>query len=703
MVKLERINLKFDKVLLEDGKIVIPKGKVTTIVGDSGIGKSSLLYLIGLFSSNLEYEYIFEENLINLKNDSEISYYKRSKIGYIFQDNSLIDSLTVYENIKLAIRLASLEIIEEEIHKLLEYVHLDENILRKYPKQLSGGEKQRIAIAVTLAKKPDLIIADEPTSSLDEKNEDMILEIFQKIAKEDKMVVIATHNSKIKDASDVCYEISSRKINLIKGSIDEEIKTTNTNNYKKLKSISNKYLLQYTKSRNRKSKFQKKFVLFLCSVVIALSATISVVGSSFVDEAGVALNDISEREVFVLNKTFPSNDNMNMEEHISFNDESYNSILGISEVDNVYDYFEFGDYHKYTTTSTSADGVSNIKVLKDNNQEIYDFSYDKKFYNGYVIVPYYEEQEFFKQANVIENNDDSNFKVYVNQNMADLLSISLQDKDVEIEFEASVPVKVIETIAQVNNNDDDGVDDYEIDYDVAIKTIVNANVIGVLENHQAYTTSSSNVIYMEYNQMKELQQEFIYRFETEEEKIEGVVYEKWLPSSMIIYVKNYADVDSVKSKVSSIDPNIVTVSSYQDLESFVNLIDMIQQNAFMFISVVLLVIFILMTIIQMNEIVHRKYEIALLKANGFKKMHIFKLVMIESIYSIIIITITAFIISLLFQFILNILLFGDASLSFSVFNVIFHILVIAFLSIVLPTIVTLYRINKYNPNEILRN
>ena len=181
MITIKNINIEFDRMIISNAEVTIADSSITAITGKSGSGKTSLLYLLGLISSNSSYEYTFDGNVIDLNSDSQISQFRKSKISYIFQDNTLIDSLSVKENIDLVSRIAGRPATDAEIEAYLRFVELDIDS-SIYPKKLSGGEQQRVAVACAIAKNPDLIIADEPTSALDRHNADIIIRILQKYA-----------------------------------------------------------------------------------------------------------------------------------------------------------------------------------------------------------------------------------------------------------------------------------------------------------------------------------------------------------------------------------------------------------------------------------------------------------------------------------------------------------------------------------------
>lgn len=203
MIVLSNINLEFDRILVRNGSIAIPDNRITVITGKSGSGKTSLLYLIGLMSSNTGYDYRFDGHSVNLKSDTELGNIRKKQIGYVFQENSLIESLDIADNLRNAAKIAGRTITDDDILDYLNQVHLAVD-RSKYPRMLSGGERQRLAIACAMAKKPDLIVADEPTSALDKENSVLIMKILKAFANEKKKkVVIASHNQMVTDCADV--------------------------------------------------------------------------------------------------------------------------------------------------------------------------------------------------------------------------------------------------------------------------------------------------------------------------------------------------------------------------------------------------------------------------------------------------------------------------------------------------------------------
>lgn len=193
--------------VLRDVSYVFEKGKFYSIMGVSGAGKSTLLNLIGLLDEADEGEILIEGQRTGELTRDEKAYMRMKHIGFVFQDYYLNPRLNAGENIILAMK------INKEISKkqymsrtevLLEQFGM-EGMRGRYPKELSGGEQQRVCIARALANDPELILADEPTGNLDKENEINVLEHLKALSKKGKTVIAVTHNDIMKEYSDEVY------------------------------------------------------------------------------------------------------------------------------------------------------------------------------------------------------------------------------------------------------------------------------------------------------------------------------------------------------------------------------------------------------------------------------------------------------------------------------------------------------------------
>lgn len=177
-------------------------GKFYGIMGHSGCGKSTLIKLIGMLDTPDNGKIYIENENISSLNDTQKSIIRNRKIGFIFQDFLLDDNLNVLDNILLPTLLNG-NLKENKINALnLSQKYKIDKRLKHFPKELSGGEQQRAAVARALINDPSIILADEPTGNLDKKNEDIILNDLKELSKENKCVIVVSHSEKIKKYAD---------------------------------------------------------------------------------------------------------------------------------------------------------------------------------------------------------------------------------------------------------------------------------------------------------------------------------------------------------------------------------------------------------------------------------------------------------------------------------------------------------------------
>ena len=201
---LKKINFKFKK------------GKIYSLIGPSGSGKSTLLNLLSLIDRPTSGSILIENNRIDFENSKKNDLLRAKKIGIIYQQDNLLSDFTAIENIYLA----SLAVGDSKDFAIKK----SKNLLRKvgligrsnhYPSQLSGGEKQRISIARALINNPQIILADEPTGSLDFDTAKSVFEILKKQINSNRLIIFATHNRFFADKSDYLLEIVNGNINTI--------------------------------------------------------------------------------------------------------------------------------------------------------------------------------------------------------------------------------------------------------------------------------------------------------------------------------------------------------------------------------------------------------------------------------------------------------------------------------------------------------
>ncbi|MGX7075652.1 ABC transporter ATP-binding protein [Globicatella sanguinis] len=212
MIELVNINKKFgDKTILDNCSFYINPNDFVAIVGESGSGKTTLLNILGLIESvDSGKVKIFDEEHIK-PNFIQSNKLIRERISYVFQNFALLDNQTVLYNLLMAMKYRSLKKKEKllEIEKVLEFVGLG-GYQNKKIYELSGGEQQRVAIARAIIKPHDLILADEPTGSLDDVNKQIIFELFEKLNEQGKTIIIVTHDFELAKKCKRILKINSR-------------------------------------------------------------------------------------------------------------------------------------------------------------------------------------------------------------------------------------------------------------------------------------------------------------------------------------------------------------------------------------------------------------------------------------------------------------------------------------------------------------
>ena len=213
------INLKNNTKIYQSGDTTIyanknitfsiDKGELVIILGSSGAGKSTLLNILGGMEPNTSGDVIVAGKNIVKYNAKELTTYRRNDVGFVFQFYNLISNLTANENVELAAQIVPDAMSADDA---LQYVDLGRRE-NNFPAQLSGGEQQRVAIARAIAKKPALLLCDEPTGALDYETGKRILKILQNMSRQNgSTVLIVTHNAAIAPIADKVIRIHDGSI-----------------------------------------------------------------------------------------------------------------------------------------------------------------------------------------------------------------------------------------------------------------------------------------------------------------------------------------------------------------------------------------------------------------------------------------------------------------------------------------------------------
>ncbi len=216
MLELKNISKTYGtQLILEDISFTAESKSLVSILGPSGSGKSTLLQIIGLLNKPNSGEIILNESSYLKLEGKDLEIFRNKNLGFVFQFHNLLSEFTAEENILMPIYLRNNN-KSEIITNLLEDVSKTlgiEQLLKKFPSNLSGGEQQRVAVARALITQPSLLLADEPTGNLDNKNAEELYYLFLKLKEEhNQQIIMVTHNEKLTNQSNKVIFLDSGKI-----------------------------------------------------------------------------------------------------------------------------------------------------------------------------------------------------------------------------------------------------------------------------------------------------------------------------------------------------------------------------------------------------------------------------------------------------------------------------------------------------------
>ncbi|MBG86615.1 MAG: macrolide ABC transporter ATP-binding protein [Verrucomicrobiales bacterium] len=217
LIQLEGIHKTYQDGVLKvhalcDINLSVGRGELITIMGPSGSGKSTLLHILGCLDHPTEGRYLFDGEDTNEYRDRKLAETRNQRIGFVFQSFNLLQRETAIENVTLPLMYAGANEAQSRAKEALRKVGLGERLNHR-PGQLSGGEQQRVAIARAIVKRPDVILADEPTGNLDTQVGSNIKDVFKNLHADGLTIVLITHNPDV-------AEMGTRKLKLRDGQLE---------------------------------------------------------------------------------------------------------------------------------------------------------------------------------------------------------------------------------------------------------------------------------------------------------------------------------------------------------------------------------------------------------------------------------------------------------------------------------------------------
>ncbi len=215
MLELKNISKSYgEQLILNDISFQVNEKELVSILGPSGSGKSTLLQIIGLLNPADSGSILLDNVECTNLNEKELIAFRNKKLGFVFQFHNLLGEFTCEENIKMPLLIREKTLIEAQLElfdKIINKLSISD-LIKKYPNQMSGGEQQRVAVARALINQPKILLADEPTGNLDNKNAVNLYELFLELKEDWKQcIIMVTHNENLTKQSDQIIYLNSEK------------------------------------------------------------------------------------------------------------------------------------------------------------------------------------------------------------------------------------------------------------------------------------------------------------------------------------------------------------------------------------------------------------------------------------------------------------------------------------------------------------
>lgn len=626
MLQLEHVYKSYKKEkILKDICISFSDNGLYSILGPSGSGKSTLLNLIfGITKVSSGDIYYDNLNITKMKN-RKWDMWRNNTVSFIFQDYKLIDNMSVIDNIKLG---ENLSVKRSNIIDIMNYLGIYD-IRNKNVNLLSGGEKQRVAIARTMVNDPRIILCDEPTGALDSENSIKIMNILSELSK-DKLVIMVTHNKEL-------AEIYSKKIYYIKdGIIDENTLMERSTNKFKLKKTKIRFLstfklalgnLKRKKLRTILTSFSNAIGLICVSLVLLLSSSFSREINSYEDDI------ISKVPIVIGNGSYEKMVDKNNYDMSKVNIKKEKDFIHTNKIDK-----EFMDYFKNISNSYYVSYNYDISMPIIGNNEVLDLKY-------FNMLPYRENYNYYQNYELVSGR-------YINNSNELLLKVDSYNR---------VSDKIMELFNIKDNvNYEDVLGKYItiIDYDkyysvlddnIFVNDKYDGNklfVVGIIREKEIVDDNSYIMYdhklldkYIERNKnsllVKSILDNKINLFGTSREELLNYFLYNSIPNKISIYVNNTVEKDnlfnSIKLYNNSHDNKIIYVDTTKEMIDLVkDIIKIITVVLASFSIISIIVSSIMIMVLTNTSVLERIKEIGILRSLGGRRRDITRLFNLEN-------------------------------------------------------------------------
>lgn len=610
MFEIRNLSLSFaGRRLLEPTDLIFERGKVYTIYGKSGVGKSSLLNKIGLLSAtDPSVSYFFDGKEIDIENKKSVSVFIAEEVAFVFQGRNLINDLTVFENLRLALNFYDLspDEIESKIDTVLADLQIS-SLKHAYPEDLSGGEEQRVAIARALVTGKTLILADEPTSSLDKENREKVSALLIDLAhKYHKIVLIVSHDEAMIAIGDVQLHFKDHKLvgNCLILNSDEGIKDS-----KKWSSCLSSSHTKLSILKHRRP-FLPRLLAFFISLVVAIAVTSINFQSLFADKYHQLVNNSLENGFLVINDSLHLQTTKVLDDFLSFDKEEITSISTSQNIQTVNPYIEF------LSLGMTFDNSKDYSQLQKNFQPTLTIDgQTRSLTRNFSIQPLYQTNTTQRQ---IEYFDRSNEKgIYLSEQFISDEKLPNIVSGTTVTLTFYIPISLYESSIEKEGNILKG------DGDLFVKVDKTYPVLGIVKKSYPFEYSPyGNTLFMNIAEMEELQNEAIQQHPMTKMALDGFPLKSWMPSAIHVLLKDSGAIPEELSRIRAISSQITILSSYENYEEFNKGLTYIRQFLMLLSLVLLILVIAVLSFVFFLLNRPRRFEVGILKSLGYSTQNI---------------------------------------------------------------------------------
>ena len=602
MIEMKQIDIKFDKqIIFKNANFKTCPGKITGIIGKSGCGKTT--FLKALIYQYKNQTLSIDEQVITDKNKED---YLLNCVSYIDQFGTFFENMKIIEHFKFMSQLKNQGFDQDKMLEMLHLVGLDNIDLSYFPSSLSIGQRKRFLIALAMFKDASIIIIDEPTASLDQENKEIILNILQNIKKDNKYIIMTTHDDFLIEHLDIVYEIENKQLYC-----HQEIKEVQQ--VLKIEKTNHQRIKKYFLYKNQRQWFQ-----FILMMLLGFIMTISIstnISDSILQENQLAngIERANKAEVYTgkMNDAFFGNDGYfigDQENNLDISDDELAQIKSIKHVKGVYPFDVFDTINQMQNVSTTS-------VYFQGNKVNFDYLTD----GSPLVAPYYSFQNIKSNGKKLKGNA-------ISQSLANKLGIDKDEKNFKISVEVYIPVQQYSYQGEMNESglkvEMSQVLTKKVKLDLEIDHIVSVD-----DYYNEFLSAGYTILMPKKSFYSLLNQ---YNNQTPDSLLDAkelnATITPYHSENYVIEVDRINNLKTVEKEITKISKNLVTYDQYNSVIDMTDIYKEERKGRYIYMIMVVLVAIVLYAMVQINALDDRKNEVKLLKVYGLNDKDIHSLV-----------------------------------------------------------------------------